>query len=438
MRLKIQAFAIAMLLFGSPIIHFFRDFVGILPKTPLIMPVFSALFFVMIFFTLESYKKLYKPNFNISTAAWCFLGYSMFLAVLSEYTPKPMIEILNYTFLGIYFYLLCGVNKNVAQEITPIIILITLFDNLALLIAFIRNPLTQLGQRAIISDAGWGEGAGNPSLYSFMAFTGIIASIIYYNKARILFKMVSIATIFTSIAVILMTMIRATMITIVLCGLFYLFFNFKNIFRKSNIGAWYNRGLSKSNFFLLATVLMAFALVFVFISPKVLDSLYLYIERSTSTLTNVIEALIKTKETKTGFVDPSAANRLDTINYSFKYLMDEPLKIIYGFGYRFLYVDVPILQVLLEEGVIGLLLILMFHYYVIKNVTLAVQVSNNQWIMLWVYYYILLALTSFTRGQPYDPYFWNYFLTIARFLKPEDMVLEAEQNYKTGKMIAAY
>ncbi|MES2796183.1 MAG: hypothetical protein V4683_09465 [Bacteroidota bacterium] len=438
MKLKIQAFGITMLLFGSPIIHFFRDFMGVLPKTPLIMPVFSVLFFGMIFITFDSFKRLYKPNFNISVMAWCFLGYSMFLATISDYTRKPALEAFNYAFLIIYFYILCGVHKNVAKEMIPIVILVTLFDNLALLVAFIRNPFTQIGQRAIISDAGWGEGAGNPSLYSFMAFTGIIASIIYFNRAKVIWKIIAIGTVLTSIAVILMTMIRATMITLVLCVLFYLFFNAKSFFKKSKIGAWYNYGFSKSNFILFSMVIFLGIGLLLFINPKILNSLLTYVENSSRTLTHVIDTVFQSGDSKPQHVDPSAANRLTTFNYSVDMLIEDPIKMIYGFGYRFLYVDIPLMQVFLEEGIIGLTLILMFHYFIIKNISLAVQVSNNQWIMLLVYYYLLLLLTSLTRGEPYDPYFWNYFLTIARFLKPEDMIVNFENNKRSGVLLPNY
>lgn len=422
MKLKIQALGIVMLLFGSPIIHFFRDFAGILPKSALIMPIFSVVFFGMIFVNFDSFKKLYKPNFNISALAWLFLGYSIYLAIMSEYTRKPAIEAFNYSFLVIYFFLICGVHRRVATVIIPIIILVTLADNLALLYAFIRNPFTQLGQRAIISDAGWGEGAGNPSLYSFMAFTGIIASIIYFKTASVLWKIIAIANTVTSVAVILMTLIRVTMFAGVLCVFVFLFFNMKSFLKKSKIGAWYNYGFSKNNFILFSLFLGA-VIVFLFvINPKVLNSLLVYVENSSRTLTHVIDTILQKSENK-GAIDPSAANRLSTFKYASEMLTNEPLRMIYGFGYRFLYVDIPLMQVFLEEGIIGLIIILMFHYFIIKNVFSAMQIADNQWILLLSYYYMLLLLTSFTRGEPYDPYFWNYFLTIARFLKPEDMIL---------------
>jgi hypothetical protein len=438
MKLKIQGFAIAMLLFGSPIIHFFRDFLGVLPKTPVVMMFFSVLFFGMIFVTMDSFKKIYKPNMNITISALCFLGYSIYLATISDYLRKPLLEAFNYLFLFIYFYLICGVSSRVATVMIPIIILVTLGDNLALLIAFIRNPFTQLGERAIISDTGWGQGAGNPSLYSFMAFTGLIASFIYYKKGSLIWKILIIGTVLTSIAVILMTMIRATMITVVLCAAVYLFFNGKSFFKKSNFGPWYNYGMSKTNFTLFSLVFVLGVGFLLFINPKVLTSLLMYVENSSRTLTHVIDTLLQKKGEQAAYVDPSAANRLGTFSYAWGLLMDEPLKMIYGFGYRFLYVDIPFMQVFLEEGIIGLSILLMFHYYILKNSAIAFQVSTNQWIMLLAYYYILLLLTSFTRGEPYDPYFWNYFLTIARFMKQEDMVLHIGEKNKIGNLLPTY
>jgi hypothetical protein len=427
MKLKIQALGIVMVLFGSPIIHFFRDFVGVLPKSPLIMPVFSVVFFAMIF-SFSHLKKIYKPNFNISVTAWCFLGYSMFMAIITDIPIKTGVEAFNYFFLALYFFLICGVNIKVSKVIIPIVILVVLFDNFALIVAFIRNPFTQIGQRAIISDVGWGEGAGNPSLYSFMAFTGLIASLLIYNKAKLIWKIIAIGTMLSSVAVILMTLIRATIFTLVLCLIFYLIMNRKEIFKKSKIDRWYNYGFEKTNFILFSLIVVTGLVILVVIDKKLLANLFTYVESSYKVVSHVIETLTAGNDKKSAMIDPSAANRLNTFGYAVSMLNEEPLKIIYGFGYRFMYVDIPLMQILLEEGLIGLVLILMFHYYVSKNVILAGQIANNKWILLLVYYYILLLMNSVSRGQPYDPYFWNYFLTIARFMKPEYMVLTEKEN----------
>jgi hypothetical protein len=429
MKLKIQAFGIVMILFGSPIIHFFRDFMGVLPKSPLIMPIFSVIFFIMIL-SFGHLKKIFLPNRNISIFAWCFLGYSMFMALITDQPIKSAIEAFNYLFLGIYFYLICGVNIKVSKVIIPIVVLVTLGDNLALLIAFIKNPFTQIGQRAIISDVGWGEGAGNPSLYSFMAFAGIIASLLILNHRRIIWKLIAVANISTSIVVILMTLIRATIFTGILCLAFYLVFNLKYFVKKPKLTKWYDFGISKSNFIVLSfLVVIGIASIFV-LNKKVVESMYTYVEHSYNFASNVVETILAGGKGKKATADISAANRVTTFNYSMQLLTDNPIKMIYGYGYRFLYVDIPIIQVFLEEGLIGLFLILMFHYYVSKNVILAAQIANNKWIQFWIYYYILLIMNSVSRGQPYDPYFWNYFLTIARFMKSDYMVFSSEKDNK--------
>jgi hypothetical protein len=433
MKLKIQALGIVMILFGSPIIHFFRDFAGLLPKSPLIMPVFSLIFFLMIF-SFNHFKKIYSPNYNISVMAWCFLGYSMFLATITDVAIPKGVEALNYLFLAIYFYLICGVSIKVSQVILPILVMVIFLDNMALIVAFIRNPFTQIGQRAIISDVGWGEGAGNPSLYSFMAFTGLISSILIYKKSNVLWKIIAITTFITSVGVILMTLIRATVITIFLCLAFYVFINRKQIFAKSKVDKWYNYGFSKTNFILFSLLFVFGVCILVFIDKKLLNNLFRYVDTTFEVVSKLIESISATDNKKSFIADPSAGNRMGLLAVSFTKLWDDPIKILYGFGYRYLYVDVPIIQILLEEGIIGLTIILMFHYFISKNVILAAQFSNNTWILLLVYYYILLVMNTVSRGQPYDPYFWNYFLTIARFMKPEYMIIN--NQFKSNTLIA--
>ncbi len=427
MKLKIQALGIVMILFGSPIIHFFRDFARVIPQSPFVMPIASVFFFGMIL-SLNHFKKINAPNYNISVMAWCFLGYSMFLALISTLPINKNIEFFNYAFLIIYFFLICGVSRNVAKVIIPILVIVTLIDNFALVYAFIKNPFTQLGQRAIISDVGWGEGTGNPSLYSFMAFTGIIASIILYNKSDIKWKIICLVNILSSIGVILMTLVRTTIFTLVLCAIFYVFINWKKIFAKKENSHWYDLGLSKSNFILMSIFLIIALIALFTVNSKIIANLWKYVETSYDVALRVFQTILASDEKKATNIDPSAANRVGLFNYAIELLITEPSRIIYGYGYRFLYCDIPLMQIFLEEGLIGLIMIIMFHYYVGKNVILAAQISNNSWILLLVYYYIMLAMNSISRGQPYDPYFWNYFLTIARFIKPEDMVINIGKN----------
>lgn len=124
-RLHIQALGLVMVLFGSPIIHFFRDFLTIIPKSPLVMPAFSFVFFAMML-SARHFTKLYKPNYNMAVTGAIFLAYAIFLAFISPHPLKLGTELSNYIFLAVFFYLLCGLSYKISYVIMPIIVKIGL------------------------------------------------------------------------------------------------------------------------------------------------------------------------------------------------------------------------------------------------------------------------------------------------------------------------
>jgi hypothetical protein len=410
MKLKIQALGIAMLLFGSPIIHFFRDFFTIIPKSSLIMPLFSIIFLGMVF-NLNQFKRIYKPNYNLSVTAWAFLGYSMFMACISPHKLKVELEIFNYLFLIIFFFVLCGVSNDIDKIALKYIILVVILCNLALIVSFIVNPFSKLGERATISNAAWGDGGGNPTLYALIAFAGIIASLLEYAKAKFNFKLIILFCLFTSMAVLLMTVVRSMLISISLAIIVYIFTRISAPTKQPKL--WYQKSISKSNLYVIGIFIFASTLILIFFGDKILNAINLYSKIFIRVAGNVFETVLEGNKK----ADVSAGNRLVTLIAAQNKLSEGPLIVIFGAGYRFLYLDVPFVQVLLEEGLIGFTLILIFHFQLWKHFFQIATRPTSNWLKFWMYFYISQFVNSFTRGEPYDPYFWIYFLAMAIFIK---------------------
>jgi hypothetical protein len=428
MRLKIQALGLAMVLFGSPIIHFFRDFKSIIPDHPAVMPLFSLVFFGMML-SKSHFTNLYKPNKALSGTAWTFLGVSFYYLLFGTGNEQIFKESFNFIFLLLFFYILCGVNRDIAKVIIPIIILVTLVDNFALIVSFILNPFARLGQRAVISNAKWGEGAGNPSLNSYMAFTGIIASCIWFNRGKLFWKLTALLSIFTGFITIALTMVRSTFFTLALCFIVYLIFNKRKIFRK-NPKAWYEKTYNKYNIYLFGLMALVGLLFFFVFFEKFSGTISYVYDTIATTLGRAINTVLGTTNTKNDIVDPSAANRIITVSVALEGIFTDPWIFFFGKGYKALYVDVPILEVWYDTGLVGLIPYLMFLYFLWKNLIKVGFISNNPWLQFWVYYSILLAMNLIARGQPFDPYFWNYFLVMVRFVKADDLMLPFS-NLKT-------
>lgn len=116
-------------------------------------------------------------------------------------------------------------------------------------------------------------------------------------------------------------------------------------------------------------------------------------------------------------IDPSAMYRINTINYVKDLFINNPLYFIFGNGYKFYYVDVPVLEVFLDFGIIGLILYLFYisftYYFSFKNIFL----SNDNFQIFVSIYIITGFLSLFTQGRPIDYTFFMHAAFYIRFLK---------------------
>jgi O-antigen ligase len=420
-KTHIQAIGLVMLLFGSPIIHFFRDFLTIIPKNPMVIPLFTVIFLLMMF-RLRQLRWVYTPNYNISFTAWAFLGYSMFMALITPQELKIPLEISNYVYLILFFYFVSGIGNSIDNIILKYIILICFVCNLALIVSFLSNPFAHLGERATISNAAWGEGAGNPTLYALVAYACLVACFIEYSRSRFTFKLIILAAIATSFAVLLMTVVRSMIITFSLASALYLVMNYKRKLFTKNKTRWYNRKISKSDLYILAVILVIILAIIALFGDKIANIFNIYSKTFVKVASNVFDTILQGNKKS----DASAGNRLTTLQHAFEKLQESPTTLLFGAGYRYLYVDVPFAQVLLEEGIVGFFLIIAFHVTLWKNFLKYGFNSNNPWVMFWTYFYISQFVNSFTRGEPYDPYFWVYYLSMAAFVKPKPLATKLE------------
>lgn len=427
LKLRLQAIGISMLLFGSPIIHFFRDYVGVLPKSPYLMPI-ASIFWLIIIFDINRFKNIFKPNTVLLKVSCWFFFIALAWALFNFETFNWFKEGNNYIFLLLYLFVLCTVPKEIYKYIFQAIIIITIFDNLALIYSFVKNPLQQIGQRAIISADGWGEGTGNPTLYSFMAFAGIIATYICFNKLGIIWKFIQAGNILTGFAVIFLTMTRATFIAFGIIIILSFIFNLFKIKKYSKLKLT-ERRFSKTNFALIFIAIVIGPLFILNFNPKLVKAINVYTSQSMKALGAAITTISEGKKEgkKAKYADDSAKGRVENLALVGMYFNENPQKFIIGFGYKFFYVDIPIVQVLIDLGILGLFFYLLFQYKLFQNIRQIYYESNNPWLKFWWLYYCLLLVNMVSRGQPYEAYFWMYYVTMIRFFTKENLTINESQ-----------
>jgi hypothetical protein len=123
--------------------------------------------------------------------------------------------------------------------------------------------------------------------------------------------------------------------------------------------------------------------------------------------------------------DSSAMSRVFTLEYLIKLIQERPELLLIGGGYRFLYLDIPVLEVLINFGMLNFIFYLVFTLYLVKFSIKAIFSSNVFQIFLG-YMSVQLFIASFTSGRPLDFSFWISYLIFIRFFENDIAILNSK------------
>ena len=123
--------------------------------------------------------------------------------------------------------------------------------------------------------------------------------------------------------------------------------------------------------------------------------------------------------------DSSAMSRVFTLEYLIKLIQERPELLLIGGGYRFLYLDIPVLEVLINFGMLNFIFYLVFTLYLVKFSIKAIFSSNVFQIFLG-YMSVQLFIASFTSGRPLDFSFWISYPIFIRFFENDIAILNSK------------
>jgi hypothetical protein len=250
---------------------------------------------------------------------------------------------------------------------------------------------------------------GNPNLSAFMAFYGVAASYICikYEKGLLVYFL-SAFNLITSIIVFLFTRTRIVFIVLIFifmgkllinCLKGVLAFKFKSPHLKVN----------KKKIFIYFILLIS---VFLLLRLFNKESLLLYWNNLLVYLRGGINTILY------GTGELSAQIRMLNFEFFKQQILSSPKAIIFGYGYKYAWLDIPLLQVLLDIGIIGFISILAFHLFAVIFIIKSKKYwKEKPYLEYFTYIYFLLAFLSITHGQPYDLSFWLPFAVLTRYLK---------------------
>jgi hypothetical protein len=325
-----------------------------------------------------------------------------------------------FLFAFIFLFLLLNVPNDVIEVAVPVIAIFALVSNLALIYAMLTDPTWQLGQRAAINfgSTSSGERSGNPHVFARNALLGVVACGVWAfdKRTSYLFRIFALFTGAVSAAILVMTQTRSSIVALVLVIGFFLFFNVRPAQIRTAA-----RGLLKPLPLLTIAIFIGGVMWFLRRNWQIYSLLYGYVVNFVDRNTENIYALLglKTAGGYKAIYDASAVTRTVSTNFLGNVLVGHMEMLVFGNGYKFLYLDIPMLEAWIDFGMLGLLLFGGLNLLIFYNCLQAMRTNPNPLTTCLAYFYMLLLVQLFTNGRPNEISFWHPLALMIRFVGVE-------------------
>jgi hypothetical protein len=417
-----DGFALGMFLAGVPIVYFLRDGLALAPSSSLfsMVLIFLPLVFSLV---LKDYSFFYKPNGVTYKMLFVLLLYMIAYLYLKEryfMTYNIRTELLYYVLIGLLaINVVFMPTRTIGNSFIYIIFILSFLSCLSLIYYVSKNPLYVVGQRASF---GIGEDfGGNPHINSKGAFLAIVASVLalkYYKTVK-LGLIIPVVLIILSVIVLFLTQTMLAYLATFLFGCFFLFYNLSF----SNLSSTFRLFFTKW-YILVLMALGIGALVYQYNkNQELLEPAINYFEVRIS---NLAESLFESKEEKNITVeatgDDSANTRIMHFSKVFERFEDAIDKgqyhyVLFGQGYKFMYIDIPHLEMLDSFGLVGFLLYSVFFIRVFLMCVREMRNPDSIGTEFLAYIFLYFLIANFTSGQMLDFYRFGTIFIMCRFLK---------------------
>lgn len=399
-----------MLFNGYPIVFFIRDTLSIGPADNTFTAIFFGLGLILII-PYHLFTRLYKPNYILFRYSLLFLCIVLYHFVLFNNSGFDWFVEFGYImFTFAFIFLLIHIPNDIKDTLIPILFLLAFLSNITLVYSLITDPNWKLGMRAAVTfDNPNGQEGGNPHTTSRNGLICLLTALLLISKYKnFILKLFLIFSIFFSIAIIILAQVKSTFLAIVLMSLFFLTFNFIKF--KNIVSTIFS---VKNIILFLVTVLAAN----IFLSQY--SDLYAVINGYwvgfQSKIFDVFYTAFGLKFTETASIDASAMGRVTSITY-FKNALGAPELLIIGGGYKSVFMDVPILESMINHGIFGFVFFAGFNYYLLIYTIKELQSPTNILTQFLAYFFIYFIVLLVSNGRPYDVSFWFPYAVMIRFL----------------------
>jgi hypothetical protein len=159
---------------------------------------------------------------------------------------------------------------------------------------------------------------------------------------------------------------------------------------------------SNKQFKIFGSLLILLFITFSFNLNQLIDIINSYGNIGFSLINNSLGTIFGINSNGSVTIDSSTLTRVNNLKFVKDLFYNHPIFFIFGNGYRYFYVDVPIVEIFLNFGIIGLILYILWHFllyfFSIRNI-----ISTNDSFQLFLSVYILSTFISlFTQGRPLE------------------------------------
>lgn len=411
-----QFLGIFIVFMGSPLIFFFKEVLGFGGGST--FTIISLIIGLGLMVSPDDiFRKFYKPFLPAYRLGFIY----MFIILVNFFFINPFYsyaanssvffrDLINYASYFVFFILLLSVSNEVKDYFLPIVVGLTFLGSICLIYSMATNANFIIGQRAsVVFGDGTTTASGNPHVYARNAFAGVFSSYIMLKNRNTLWKLFSLGNMILSIIVLVLTQARSILLGFIFTLIIFLYYNvsaksvknaFKSIFRPQNL-------------FLIA-LFFAGLMYFISTQAKLVSIINLYYDAFTITFTKAMLTATGMEDAKT--IDYSALGRVNTFGAFKKVLFESPWDLILGKGYRFLYMDIPILETWIDCGIIAFWSFAMMNLVIFRESLRAIKDGTNQLTTFLGYFYMCYFVTLFTGGEPYGIAYWYVFLVMIRFV----------------------
>ncbi|MBO0952411.1 hypothetical protein [Fibrella forsythiae] len=394
---------IMMVLDGYPLIFFIKETLQVAPGSANFTAGFLLLGMALMI-PSTALKKYYTPNMPVLNA---LVGFIVMSIIYSFMFNEVAIgdrgrDLIFYFFVLLFLFLLVNVPNEITEQIVIVAVLFTLVSNIGLVYSLITDPDWHLGQRAAIQFGMPGEKSGNPHVFSRNAQIGLLACLMWANRAKqsFIIKIIGISLAIFNIIILMLTFSKSAILSTTLLAVMHLVIQARTMTPKQVFRIIF----SPLSLIVAAMPFVGF-FVLIILKPEIWDIIYLYGDMIFGRFSENILALLGAETAKGDLaeLDGSSVNRVMSWTYTTYAVIGNPLGLIMGYGYKFFFLDIPVLEALINQGLFGFLMYGHVIYQLGKESLKVAYKGGHTDIETFAAYLFLFGLVGqFTGGRPYE------------------------------------